>query len=235
MPSDRYVIPLMTRERKFNTHQWSTYVGAAFVLIGAVIQRYHLAWRHSVVLGLSKTWKIIRWTFRGGKGDFPLGPGKETRTKNNSMLRNIQDFLLQCARPFLHAGRSVLRSWHRVQEEWVDFKMWWRDPIDRSSQPHYRRPQKTTYGLLPLEGGAQIKRAATTPLTSPALSTQHFKQPTATTSPLVAGQSSPAIPPSSRLASPKPVDSGSPGFFDDPEHGQNTVQRPTFERRGTGA
>lgn len=211
--------------------QWSTYVGAAFVLIGAIIQRYHLAWRHALILSLSKTKDLIEWTFTGGKTKFPLGGSKNERTKDNSILQNIGDFLKQCARPFTHAIGSMSRSWRRVREEWTDFILWWRDPIGRFGQPHFRFPEKRssfepfTYNPLALH------RSGTLPAS---FSKEHSSRPL-----VVRGQRSdhslsPLMPQDGRLASPPAVAVGlsSPDLG---EHAsQDTFQRHPFERRASG-
>ncbi|MCJ1266441.1 hypothetical protein MMC22_006326 [Lobaria immixta] len=40
----------------------------------------------------------------------------------------------QCKRPFAHAGRSIEISRKRIQDEWDDFKDWWKNPNSVSNQ-----------------------------------------------------------------------------------------------------
>ena len=177
---------------------------------------------------------LVRWAFSGGKTDFRREPTKKKRNKNNSVLEEARGFFIQCARPMVHAGRSILRSWHRVAEEWEDCRLWWNDPIYRSGQPHYRRPQIPSYELLPLEGvSSHLQRSATTPFSLSSFSMQSPKRPTAVASPQSDTTPSTPLPSSSRFASPQPV-AGGHSFFDEPAPVRNTVQRHTFERTATG-
>lgn len=194
------------------------------------MQRYHLAWRHALLLFLSKTKDLLKWIWNGGKTEFPLGNATAERTKDNSILKNIGDFLRQCARPFVHAGGSINRSWRRVGEEWKDFRMWWHDPLDRSGKPHFRFPEKRSLhaplGLDPLA----LHRSGSLPAS---FSKQLSPRPS-----MVPVQSSdhslsPLLPLDSRLASPPLVAVGH-SSTDELVHGQNTFQRHTFERKVSG-
>ncbi|KAL8826269.1 MAG: hypothetical protein Q9191_003908 [Dirinaria sp. TL-2023a] len=218
-------------ERADGVGQWSTYVGAAFVLIGAIIQRYHLAWRHALILSLSKAQDLIQWTFTGGKTKFPLGGSKNERTKENSILQNIGDFLKQCARPFTHAIGSMSRSWRRVREEWTDFILWWRDPIDRFGQPHFRFPEKRSPFEPLAYNPLALHRSGTLPAS---FSKENYSKSSLLRSQPSDYSLSPLIPQGARLASPPPVAVGL-GSPDPGEHGdQDTFQRHPFERRASG-
>lgn len=214
--------------------QWGTYVGAAFVLIAAVIQRYHLAWRHLLVLASSESWRLTKWAFSGGETNFRREPVKESRNDDNSVFENIRDFFIQCTRPLTHAGRSILRSWRRVSEEWEDCRLWWKNPIHRSQQPHYRRPAKHAYDMPPLQNVSKhIKRSATTPMMPSSLSPQLPKGPTVLTSSTSDISFSPQMPSNSRTASPEQV-AGARYSVDEPALAQDAIQRQTFQRRVTG-
>jgi len=223
--------------RRTDWTQWGTYVGAAFVLIAAVIQRYHLAWLRLLELVFSETWRLIKWAFSGfsgGETNFRREPVKKARNDNNSVLENIRDFFIQCMRPLTHAGRSTLRSWRRVADEWEDCRLWWNHPIHRSQQPHYRRPEKHAYDMPPLANVSKhIKRAATTPMMPSALPPQNFKGPTVLVSPTSDTNFSPRLPYNSRIASPRPV-AGPRKSLDEPALTQDTIQQQTFQRRATG-
>jgi hypothetical protein len=238
MQSDRQVKFLLELvSRRTDWTQWGTYVGAAFVLIAAVIQRYHLAWLRLLELVFSETWRLIKWAFsgfNGGETNFRREPVEKARNDNNSVLENIRDFFIQCMRPLTHASRSILHSWRRVSDEWEDSRLWWCDPIHRSQQPHYRRPQKHAYDMPPLPNVSKyIKRAATTPMLPSSLSPQIPKGPTVMLSPTLDTSFSPRLPSNSRIASPQPV-AGVRNPLDEPPLAQDTIQKHTFQRRATG-
>jgi len=167
-------------------------------------------------LAFSETWRLIKWAFNGGKTSFRREPVKKARNDHNSVFENIRDFFIQCMRPLTHAGRSILHSWRRVSEEWEDCRLWWYDPIDRSQQPHYRRPQKHSYDMLSLQNVSKhIKRSATTPTMPSGLSPEIRKGPTAWVSQTTDTSFSPRLPSNSRIASPQSV-AGAHDSFDEP-------------------
>lgn len=213
--------------------QWGTYVGAAFVLIAAVIQRYHHAWLRLLELTFLETWRLIKGAASGKETNFRREPVQKARNDNNSVLENFRDFFIQCMRPLTHAGRSILHSWRRVYEECEDCRLWLDDPIHRSQQPHYCRPEKQAYDMPPLPTVSKyFKRAATTPIQPSELPPQMLKEPTVLVSPTRDTSNSPRLPPNSRIAFPQPV-AGAHNPSDEPTLAQDIIPKPTSQRRAS--
>jgi len=148
---------------------------------------------------------------------------KESSEKNNSIFASVHAILVQCARPFFHAHKSVLHSYERVKDEGKDFKLWWRDPISTSLSD----PDESAYKLLPLQ------RSATSPGSASSLSVHSFIRPTAAESSLTVNPISPELLSTSRLAPYYPVAVGH-SYFDEQNSAYDAVQRHTFERRVSG-
>lgn len=137
------------------------------MLLAATIQRYHLAWWNFLWLPWAR---LKRALINNESNRYQVTDEKQDDDKE--LLDSIQDFFKQCARPFTHAARSMARSWRRVIEEWEDFKLWWRDPVGRSQQPHYRHSQQTLYKMIPLEGASVVQQATMLPSTCSSLSSK---------------------------------------------------------------
>lgn len=87
-------------------------MGAAFVVVGAIIQEYHHDWWKASLPFLVRLRCVSKRVASGGNTNLRPEPVGEARDKNNSV-----------------SERSILL---RVSEGWKDLKLWWHDPIDRS-------------------------------------------------------------------------------------------------------
>ena len=112
-------------------------MGALFVVLTALIQRYHAAWVASVELGLRALVRFVKWSM--GKAPLRAEPEKDLRTKDNSVIEDAKEFFRQCAIPFVYAWESLAISWLRVVDEWHDFRQWSKDPVDTSTHPQTRQ------------------------------------------------------------------------------------------------
>ena len=211
-------------ERSDNVGQWSSYVGGAFVVVAAVVQEHHAAWGHALHWTGNKVKRLFRQAFGKTNTDSGHMSPKESSEKNNSIFASVHAILVQCARPFVHAHKSVLHSYERVKDEGKDFKLWWRDPISTSLSD----PDESAYKLLPLQ------RSATSPVSASSLSVHSSMRPTAAVSPFTVSSISPELLSTSRLAPYYPVAVGH-SYFDEQNSAYDTVQRHTFERRVSGA
>ena len=108
-------------------------MGAVFVVLTALVQRYHSSWVHTVTLALQALVRFARWCL--GKAPLRAEPEKELRTKDNSIIEDMKEFFRQCAIPFVYTWESLGISWLRVVDEWQDFKRWSKDPVDSSTYP----------------------------------------------------------------------------------------------------
>lgn len=154
----------------------------------------------------------------------------EPPTKDNSLFMKIRVFLIQCARPLMHAGRSVARSWGRVSNEWKDFKLWWHDPIKHSQGRHYGSlPLPTVYRAPPQRRMGLPQRSSSFSAYDP----NDRKQPAVVISPLSSLSPPPRRLSFSRLAPPQSVTpADGHGYFDQPGS-SDAAQRHTFEGRPT--
>ena len=195
--------------------------------MAAVIQRYHLQWQDALLDTIEKA-KRLTWP----KRDIAPKSTQQNQSKNSRVLAFVGDFFVQCARPLEYVDESVRQSSRRVRDVWEDFRLWWRDPINRSRQQQYR-PLTPSTEMLPFQGSTMhIGRSATTPQISSSLAMQSLKRPTAAASLLSESSLSPQMPANSRLTSPQPVGGGH-SYFDDPGSMRDPVQRHTFERRAS--
>lgn len=116
---------------RINVLQWSTWASAAFVLIAAIIQRYHIAWWKSVKLGYATVVHTIKWIC--GKEEFWKEP-KEKRTKENSVIEDTKEFFRQCAKPFIHSRNSTVSALRQMRGYWREYKAWHNDPVGVSTR-----------------------------------------------------------------------------------------------------
>lgn len=204
--------------------QWSSYVGGAFVLVAAVVQEHHVAWRHSLLWMGRRAKHLVRQAL--GKKNTDSRPllTKEPLEKTNRHFASGRAFFVQCARPLVHARKSILHSCKRIEDGRKDFNLWWRDPISMSLSD----PDESAYKLLPLQ------RSATSPGSASSLSVHSSMRPTTAVSPLTVSLISPELLSTSRLAPCYPV-AGGHSYFDEQDSAYDTVQRHTFERRVSGA
>lgn len=211
-------------ERPDAVGQWSAYAGAAFVVVAAVVQEYHAAWGYALHWIGKRAKRLVTQAL--GKKNTNFGPllTKGPSEKNNSIFASVHAFLVQCARPFVHARKSILHSYKRVKDARKDFDLWWRDPISMSLSD----PDESAYRLLPLQ------RSATSPGSASSLSVNSSMRPTTAVSPLTVNSISPELLSTSRLAPCYPV-AGGHSYFDEQNSAHDTVQRHTFERRVSGA
>ncbi|KAI9811905.1 MAG: hypothetical protein M1827_005256 [Pycnora praestabilis] len=113
--------------------QWSTWVGAGFVVVAAVISRYNRRWEDAVK-------DFFRYVF--GKAGPKVGLNKGGHTQNNNVIKDIKDVFIQCEIPFVYAWESIAGAWRRLVIEWVDFRHWRNDPFETSVQkPYYWQTQ----------------------------------------------------------------------------------------------
>ena len=111
--------------------QWSTWASALFVIIAAIIQKYHHAWWISIKLGYTTFVHLIKWI--SGKESFRKEP-KELRTKENSVMEDTKEFFRQCAKPFLHSWHSITNALRQIRDYWREYKEWHNDPVGVSTR-----------------------------------------------------------------------------------------------------
>ena len=148
---------------------------------------------------------------------------KKRRDEHNSIWGDGHRFYSQCKECWQH-----MSFWRRVKEEWMDFDHWWRDPSNRSRQPHFRLPARSLYEMLPLEyDPLGIQRSATMPASFLNLHNEQRNPSTVSTSETML---SPLLPSTSTLTPPQRA-AGNHGSPNEQVLGQDAVQRHPYERR----
>jgi hypothetical protein len=106
---------------------WSTWVGAALVLIASVIDRYHEAWMESLIIIIHAAWRVIKYA----KGDRPHFRSENIQL---SVRLRIKLFLLEIASPFIHGWDSTRRAFWTLKTTLKFFVAWWKDTETMSRQ-----------------------------------------------------------------------------------------------------
>ncbi|KAG8526154.1 uncharacterized protein KY384_000147 [Bacidia gigantensis] len=112
--------------------QWGFWVSALFVILAAIVQKYNHAWMESIALGFKTTLRLIKCIF--GKDTLRSMPKKEERNKHNSAVENTKAFFTQLAKPFNYIRFTFAAFWDAIRKTWVDFRDWWKDPINHPAQ-----------------------------------------------------------------------------------------------------
>jgi hypothetical protein len=108
---------------------WSIWVGAAFILIAAVIVRYHESWMKSLVVSFQAFWRLVAWAKNERHVRFQSkDPEPET------IRHRVGAFCSEIAIPFVHAWYSTRRAFWTVSYTMRTFAEWFKDPIEMSKQ-----------------------------------------------------------------------------------------------------
>jgi hypothetical protein len=116
-------------ERSDAVGAWSIWVGAAFVLIAAVIVRYHSSWMKSLVVSFRAFWRLVAWA---GKERHVHFQSKESEPE--TIRHRMKAFFGEIASPFVHAWYSTRRAFWTVSYMMRTFVEWFKDPIKLSKQ-----------------------------------------------------------------------------------------------------
>lgn len=85
-----------------------------------------------MILGYCTTKRLVKWVF--GRAESQVESKPVDQNKDHSSIGNLSRSFKQCKRPFAHAGRSIEISRKRIQDEWDDFRDWWKNPNSVSNQ-----------------------------------------------------------------------------------------------------
>jgi hypothetical protein len=123
-------------ERSDAVGAWSIWVSAAFVLIAAVIVRYHASWMKSLVVLFQAFWRLVAWA----------GNERHVRFQSNdpepeTIRHRVKAFFSEVAIPFVHAWYSTRRAFWTMSYTMRTFAEWFNDPIELSKQTRKKAEQ----------------------------------------------------------------------------------------------
>jgi hypothetical protein len=108
---------------------WSSWVGATFVMIAAVIVKYHAAWVKSFVVAFQAFWRLVAWAANERHARFQSNdPEPET------VRLRVKAFFSEISIPLVHAYYSTRRALWTVGYTIRTFVEWFKDPIKLSKQ-----------------------------------------------------------------------------------------------------
>jgi hypothetical protein len=115
---------------------WSMWVGAAFILIAAVIVRYHASWMKSLVVLFQAFWRLVAWA----------GNERHVRFQSNdpepeTIRHRVKAFFSEVTIPFVHAWYSTRRAFWTMSYTMRTFAEWFNDPIELSKQTRRKAEQ----------------------------------------------------------------------------------------------
>lgn len=123
-------------ERSDAVGAWSMWVGAAFVLIAAVIARYHASWMKSLVVLFQAFWRLVAWAGNERHVRFQSkDPEPET------IRHRVKALFSEVAIPFVHAWYSTRRAFWTLSYTMRTFAEWFNDPIELSKQTRRKAEQ----------------------------------------------------------------------------------------------
>ena len=107
---------------------WSIWVGATFVLIAAIIVRYHEAWGQSIKVGWQAFWRLVAFATNERHARFQSD-------KHPEKIRDrIASFVAEVSSPAVHLWYSTRRAWWTLSYTFTEFGTWFRDPDTHSRQ-----------------------------------------------------------------------------------------------------
>jgi hypothetical protein len=123
-------------ERSDAIGAWSIWVGAAFILIAAVIVRYHASWMKSLLVLFQAFWRLVAWASNERHVRFQSkDPEPET------IRHRVKAFFSEVAIPFVHAWYSTRRAFWTIGYTMRTFAEWFNDPIELSKQTRRKAEQ----------------------------------------------------------------------------------------------
>jgi hypothetical protein len=117
-------------ERSDAVGAWSIWVGAAFVIIAAVIVRYHASWMKSLVVLFQAFWRVVAWAGNERHVRFQSSDPEPEKVRHR-----VKAFFSEVAIPFVHGWYSTRRAFWTLSYTMRTFVEWFNDPIELSRQP----------------------------------------------------------------------------------------------------
>ena len=119
---------------------WSIWVGATFVLVSALIVRYHASWTKSLVISFQAFWRLFAWARNDRHVRF-----QSNNSDSETIRHRMKAFLSEIAIPFVHAWYSTRRASWTLSYTVRTFAEWFKDPIQLSIQPRRKTEQIARY------------------------------------------------------------------------------------------
>jgi hypothetical protein len=116
-------------ERSDAVGAWSIWVGAAFVIIAAIIVRYHASWMKSLVVLFRAFWCVVAWADNERHVRFQSNDPEPEKVRHR-----VKAFFSEVAIPFVHGWYSTRRAFWTLSYTMQTFAEWFNDPIELSKQ-----------------------------------------------------------------------------------------------------
>jgi hypothetical protein len=116
-------------ERSDAVGAWSIWVGAAFVIIAAIIVRYHASWMKSLVVLFRAFWRVVAWADNERHVRFQSNDPEPEKVRHR-----VKAFFSEVAIPFVHGWYSTRRAFWTLSYTMQTFAEWFNDPIELSKQ-----------------------------------------------------------------------------------------------------
>ncbi|KAK2780877.1 hypothetical protein FQN52_002028 [Onygenales sp. PD_12] len=125
--NELYIRLFPESEQKDAVGSWGTWVGAALVLFGAVIERYHGTWIISIKILWSIIWRHRRYTKAEQRRSVHS-------TSHNMAQQETGLFFQEISSPFTHTLYSTKRMFRTAKFNIEEFKQWWANPKEKSRE-----------------------------------------------------------------------------------------------------
>ncbi|KAK2803546.1 hypothetical protein FQN50_006981 [Emmonsiellopsis sp. PD_5] len=125
--NELYIRGFPESEQKDAVGSWGAWVGAALVLWGAVIDRYHNTWIVSIKLLWSTIWRHKRYTKAEQRRS--VQPAS-----HNMAQKETGRFFQEISSPFTHTLYSTKRMFRTAKFNLEEFKEWWANPKEKSRE-----------------------------------------------------------------------------------------------------
>ena len=107
---------------------WSIWVGATFVLIAAIIVRYHNAWGKSIKVGWQAFWRLVAFATNERHARF------QSEKHPEKIRDRIASFIAEVCCPAVHLWYSIRRASWTLSYTFNEFGTWFKDPDTHSRQ-----------------------------------------------------------------------------------------------------
>lgn len=124
-----------TSEQSDAAGAWNPWVGTALVIIAALIVRYHDVWAQYVRSTVRSIWRLLIWPLRRGNTHDQSSHFKGSDQKFEILLESFMS-------PIHHGWHSVKRDYCNATFALRSFRVWWKDPIQRSRQTRREAQQE---------------------------------------------------------------------------------------------
>ncbi|KFY32624.1 hypothetical protein V493_00022 [Pseudogymnoascus sp. VKM F-4281 (FW-2241)] len=127
--SEIYIQAFPPSEHSDAIGAWGAWVGAIFVIIAAIIDRYSGAWLNAIIVFLRAFWRVFKYA-KHDRAKERLSIHAED--EKMSVRKQIKDFFKELLNPFVHGWHSTRRAIWTSKTNMRLFAAWWKDTTFQS-------------------------------------------------------------------------------------------------------